>query len=1289
MSEGLSDAAGASAVTVSVLMPVYNAQSFLEQAVRSVLGQSHTSLELICLDDGSTDKSRSILDDLAATDTRIKVMAHPSNRGVGITRADCLKAAQGDYLLFVDADDSLEPDALEACLKEALPHRAELVVFKQDCHVPAAAWLVAKPPAAPSAKAVTGRDVLPTGFPASLNNRFCHGLWGKAFNCHGRDVADRIFQLGASLTTILFSAGFIARTGLSFGNYRVGEWIPFVNRALVLADRIVLVDRVLYHVNWWHGTNLTQTTLGNPRRYYDALLSLKNSLASLNLKQSYVNLAADLLADELTGQRDFIQFTEPAKFLRAFGFETLDIIGHPEHYYYHPETREALRAVVLGDVYSAPEQFIEDFKEKNSKLGDENRQLKKRIKALKPLGKRIRQRLAKESERLLGRFKGKRGNAREGHIPPSTMNRSTSHRFSCLCDHLLTMEPERLAEQRDELISSIQMLVDKIEDIAVFGKSGVTTSNQTYRALLRRLIETLKGATTPNLDKGLRSRLHSLKDLAATHTSEKVKVVFFLQEAQVFPSIESIHSSLVADDRFEAALVFVPLGDEGHAWDNRDSALYNKEGKVSVIAKKDYDLLKESPDLIVVTRPYFGEKGNRRYFSNDDDLLEIPEVATGGFRAVYVPYAFYDTLSDSTITFGYQKTMPRVAWKILAYSQQIVDNFVRYSVLEGRNAALLGAPRFDVSSGVNGFRSDELTSRYRDKIQGRPTLLWNTHFRNPQRNWRVFLTYLSHVIEYFESHPGLVLFWRPHPMMFKSLVSLDIMTQREIDNMMGHIAGLENVILDQSKDYINAFALSDAMLTDGDSSLPYEFIATGKPVYIHYVHGNQRAVWEQKYVGKMPSLYYPSFNLEDLDGYLEALAAGDDPQRETRLLEALRFIPDNDGQTGQRVVAYLYQELFAAERELAEEMFRSAEERLRAQSERRLPPASSLLENEAARVLAAIRKHRGPQGLAFALLTDTRYAERAGGAGAGGAGGAERAGADIWADTAASLRLVHQGVKFNRLIHLGDLTDGTADLPTTRAYVKRLYDDLNLTDAPLRVALGERDANGGDHNPEQLTVLEQSRLYLKAHKRFHYEDISGKHLRLVFLDSFDVEQRPHYGYSRDCIEWLRLVLEDTPPARRAIVFSHLPPVARLLDDVDELRGETELMEVLNGHAGHILGFIHGHTHRDYLDNEEAFPIVSIASASYACAADGAEGSPQQEPAQHVSLQQELLQQELPQHTSPQQAPPQQAPPQRKLGSITQECWDVLLVDPTLDTLRFIRFGAGNDRIVENGVAQWA
>jgi hypothetical protein len=104
------------------------------------------------------------------------------------------------------------------------------------------------------------------------------------------------------------------------------------------------------------------------------------------------------------------------------------------------------------------------------------------------------------------------------------------------------------------------------------------------------------------------------------------------------------------------------------------------------------------------------------------------------------------------------------------------------------------------------------------------------------------------------------------------------------------------------------------------------------------------------------------------------------------------------------------------------------------------------------------------------------------------------------------------------------------------------------------------------------------------------------------------------------------------------------------------------MDVLNEHTHQILAFIHGHNHADNLDNSEAFPIVSIAcSKCEAVVGNKPEGSV---------------------------APEGSITPDRALGCAGQECWDVMLVNPVEDRIRLIRFGAGDDRIVEDGVARW-
>jgi glycosyltransferase involved in cell wall biosynthesis len=97
---------------ISVVIPVYNAAPYLEQCIRSVLGQTFRDLEVIAVNDGSTDTSAAILDALAATDSRLHVF-HSPNKRVSATRNFGLEKAGGEWISFCDADDFMEPTMLE------------------------------------------------------------------------------------------------------------------------------------------------------------------------------------------------------------------------------------------------------------------------------------------------------------------------------------------------------------------------------------------------------------------------------------------------------------------------------------------------------------------------------------------------------------------------------------------------------------------------------------------------------------------------------------------------------------------------------------------------------------------------------------------------------------------------------------------------------------------------------------------------------------------------------------------------------------------------------------------------------------------------------------------------------------------------------------------------------------------------------------------------------------------------------------------------------------------------
>lgn len=94
---------------ISVIVPVYNVEEFLEQCLESIVSQTYTDLEIILVNDGSTDQSAKICDDFAKRDTRVKVI-HQINGGVSSARNTGIKAATGDYITFVDSDDWLEKE---------------------------------------------------------------------------------------------------------------------------------------------------------------------------------------------------------------------------------------------------------------------------------------------------------------------------------------------------------------------------------------------------------------------------------------------------------------------------------------------------------------------------------------------------------------------------------------------------------------------------------------------------------------------------------------------------------------------------------------------------------------------------------------------------------------------------------------------------------------------------------------------------------------------------------------------------------------------------------------------------------------------------------------------------------------------------------------------------------------------------------------------------------------------------------------------------------------------------
>ena len=117
---------------ISVIIPVYKVERYLDACVASVAGQTYADLEIILVDDGSPDNCPALCDAWAKKDARIKVIHRP-NGGLSAARNSGLDIAAGEFIAFVDSDDRLEPDALQKAWETKQKTNADLVIFNLVC----------------------------------------------------------------------------------------------------------------------------------------------------------------------------------------------------------------------------------------------------------------------------------------------------------------------------------------------------------------------------------------------------------------------------------------------------------------------------------------------------------------------------------------------------------------------------------------------------------------------------------------------------------------------------------------------------------------------------------------------------------------------------------------------------------------------------------------------------------------------------------------------------------------------------------------------------------------------------------------------------------------------------------------------------------------------------------------------------------------------------------------------------------------------------------------------------
>lgn len=355
-------------VKISVLIPVYNASEFLDESISSILNQTFTDIELICVNDGSTDNSLEMLQNFAKEDSRV-IVIDKENGGCGSARNRALQEANGDYIYFFDPDDLVENNALELAYNSAVKNNSDLVIFKANIFD----------------KNGISNDQIFFYYNKSLNNTQFDNL---TFN----DIKRYVLKGGYAPWSKLYKKEFLDSyddfkfdLGLAFDD------VPFHVKSMTRAKRISFINEFLYHYRV-DNVNSVNSTSSNGFDIFKIIGIVENIIRDEGL---FDELIHEFYTFKLYHILNYIITTDSERYFEMAQEE----FRNTDKKYIEKDTNLCKRydVVIESNNYSEFKlkyDLINFEIEKNyeiSKLKEEQKNLKKKNKSLKKKNKKLKQ----------------------------------------------------------------------------------------------------------------------------------------------------------------------------------------------------------------------------------------------------------------------------------------------------------------------------------------------------------------------------------------------------------------------------------------------------------------------------------------------------------------------------------------------------------------------------------------------------------------------------------------------------------------------------------------------------------------------------------------------------------------------------------------------------------------------------------------------------------------------------------------------------------------------------------
>ncbi|MBE6501062.1 MAG: glycosyltransferase family 2 protein [Methanobrevibacter thaueri] len=259
-------------VKISVILPAFNSQNYIEKAIGSVLAQKFVDFELIIVNDGSTDSTLDIISSFS--DNRITIIDQP-NQGPGAARNNALKIANGDYVMYLDSDDWFCPDALDIAYAEITKFDADLTFFQMINY---------------NGEKYYGNDWFDMKtFDESFENR--------AFK--PSETPGSIFDLSVGVCQKIYNRNFLEKINAKFLEGIFFEDMPFFYYVYLKAERISIIKMPLY-VRRKHEKSITNVV---DEKFFDTVPAGQELMRIFIENGWYDAYKFDLLAYKINGPR--------------------------------------------------------------------------------------------------------------------------------------------------------------------------------------------------------------------------------------------------------------------------------------------------------------------------------------------------------------------------------------------------------------------------------------------------------------------------------------------------------------------------------------------------------------------------------------------------------------------------------------------------------------------------------------------------------------------------------------------------------------------------------------------------------------------------------------------------------------------------------------------------------------------------------------------------------------------------------------------------------------------------